>query len=132
MHKPDFIPNLINAEPPAILGLSIPEFIKYISKFVGSSVGSFEVIGMVIYPSPVVFMVCLVLGLAVGYYLTSRKARSVLEESRGKDPFFSQHKAMIEQENFFRSLENSGINIRIGKKKDKHSFFVRDGYWSQR
>ncbi|EGQ7707489.1 hypothetical protein ACPF3S_003212 [Vibrio cholerae] len=130
MFKPDFVPNLINAEPPAILGLSIPEFVKYVTKYMLSSIISLELLGLIVYPSFVVAMVCFVFGISLGYFLTSRKARAVLEESRGKDPFFSQHKAMIEQERLRRKLEEA--SILTPSKKSKHVFFVRDGYWSQR
>ncbi len=130
MARPDFVPTLINAEPPAFLGLSLPEVLRIAATRVMLSILVFEVIGMWLLPHIFTFFVGMVLGVASGLILMRMKARKVLEVSRGKDVFYSAHKDSIEWERLKRKMAQYGIPFF--KVKEKDAFIVDDGYWSQR
>lgn len=128
-YKPDFVPNLINAEPAAFLGLSLPEVVRIASTRVFYSVVGFVTFVSLLYPHIFTILLAVVFGVAFGMFLTKKKATKVLIECRGKDPFYSSHKDEVEFEKLQSRLNKFGI--KLGKKR-RHSFLVEDGNWSQR
>lgn len=128
-YRPDFVPNLINAEPAAFLGLSLNEVLKIVVTRVSMSVVVCLMIGLTVYTHIFVGLLAVVIGTAIGFGLTKRKAQQVLVECRGKDPFYSKHNDDIKFERLKLRLEKSGLYKKSGTS---HSFLVEDGDWSQR
>jgi hypothetical protein len=127
--KAKFVPNLINAEPPALLGLTLPEVVSIVGRRVAVCCSLGCILGLVIYTHVMTATVGFVLGLMLALMLTKRKATKVLDEGRGKDPFYSQHKDAIAKEELFNRLADSGL---IKRTSEGHRFQIEDGFWSQR
>ena len=69
-YKPDFVPNLINAEPAAFLGLSLPEVLRIATTRVLYSVVGFIVVVSIVYLHIFTILLAVVFGVAFGMFLT--------------------------------------------------------------
>lgn len=129
IQKPDFVPNLINAEPAALLGLSLPQVVRIVGIRAAICIPTGIILSLAVY-AHVFSAVCgLVIGGGIALFLTKKKARWVLDEGRGKDAFYCQHKDEIAWEKFQSKLVGYGVRR---SKKENHSFLIEDRKWSQR
>ncbi|ENN6469930.1 DUF3487 family protein [Vibrio vulnificus] len=123
--RPDFVPNLINAEPPIFSGLTMDELkVIALSRLLISFFVCFLAVTL-IYPHVLTY----VLGCLAAGFLTATlikiKARQTTMEKRGRDPFYSYHKGEIEKEKFF-------LRWNILPRKSNHHYLVEDRIWSPR
>jgi type IV secretory pathway VirB3-like protein len=128
MSKPDFVPSLINSEPPVFAGLTL-EALKLIiiTRLIASLVINMGLVTL-IYPHMLVYLGALISSFALTVALVKHKARKVLISQRGKDMFYSEHVDAIALERIRRRIARWGGY----ELKAEHSFFVKDKFWSQR
>ncbi|KOY21769.1 DUF3487 family protein [Vibrio parahaemolyticus] len=128
IHKPNFVPDRINAEPPIFMGLTMGELRTVaVTRFILSLV-VVEMAVTAIYPHVFSYTGGVLGALFIASTLIIMKAMSIVETQRGKDPFYCQHQADISIEIWRSRLFPSTKD----KSKSKHSFLVEDRFWSPR
>ncbi|MEH6454903.1 MAG: DUF3487 family protein [Cocleimonas sp.] len=119
----DFIPQYLDKEPAAFMGLSLNQLFTIVGKSFSISV-PFTTMGLVSLTGQGVFFVLgLVLSAAISVGYTKYKAEKIRMESKGRPLMYSEHLLKIKFELF----------------KCKHSFFrgnqrfftVEDGMWGR-
>jgi hypothetical protein len=119
----DFIPQYLDKEPAAFMGLSLNQLSSIVAKSFFCSV-PFTTIGFVLLTGQVVFFLLgLVLsaGLSVGY--TRYKAEQIRMESKGRPLMYSDHLFKIKLELF---KCNSSFF-----RRSKRFYTVEDGMWGR-
>lgn len=130
VHKPNFVPDRINAEPPIFMGLTMGELRAVaLTRFL-LSVIAVEMAVTVIYPHVFTYSAGVLVAVFFASTLIKMKAMSIVETQRGKDPFYCQHQADIGIE-IWRSRLFPRVNSH-SNSKPKHSFLVEDRFWSPR
>ncbi|HAS8195776.1 TPA: DUF3487 family protein [Vibrio vulnificus] len=124
MKRPNFVPSAIDSEPAAYLGLSLQEFLTVsLTRVTGGLVFGL-VVSLLIYPHYIVALISAVAGMAIGVVLVKLKAKKILIEGRGKDPFYGMHSSKVKFER---------IKIQLfGRKKSGFYYEIEDRKWGRR
>lgn len=120
----DFIPEYIDKEPAAFMGLSMSELMTLVLKSFLVAFPLLSVLLVVLTGNAATIIIAMVLSLGVAVIYTKFKAEKIREESKGKPVGFSQHKFTIALEVF--KLKYPSVFVSA-----KPFFTVVDGLWGR-
>jgi conjugative transfer region protein (TIGR03750 family) len=120
----DFIPEYIDKEPSAFMGLSMSELMALVLKAFFVTFPLISTLLVVLTGHFATIVISFILSLGVSVLYTKFKAEKIREESKGKPVGFSDHKFKIALELFLLKYPNVFTN-------SKPFFTVVDGLWGR-
>lgn len=120
----DFIPEYIDKEPAAFMGLSMSELMTLVIKAFFVIFPTLSALLVVLTGQLVTIVISFILSLGFAVLYTKFKAEKIREESKGKPVGFSEHKFKIALELFMLKYPNVFTD-------SKPFFTVVDGLWGR-
>ena len=124
MDTEDFIPEYLDKEPAALMGLSLSELIVLMFQgFLGGFV-TLSIIAIFLLQNALFVVLAFVLSIGIGVFYTKVRGQKLRDESKGKPDFYNKHSMSI-------TMEKITHKLGMEQSSTLHRYLIPDGLWGR-